>query len=173
MKSFDTFWTELNSNPSWVEWMERINKAGFRKAAEAVYAEIIADQFGFDKTTIEECRKWVGNKLKKMPIDTRPFVPSVAETEKKEEPFLVGEARQKRIREVLAEIGKVSIPVPRLSEREIEEEGKWEKKHIPYPSMSASEVIKHERHLAWIKANFDPRTGEKLEGFVDEKDWIN
>lgn len=135
MKTFDTFWTELNSNPSWVEWMERINKAGFKKAAETAYGNLIADPLAFDKYTVEESRKYVGNILKKMPVDTRPFVPSVAETEKKEvvhEPTTP--ERRERWLKVLAwrnrKLTEKKVPV---SSREIISNGQWEPaKELPH-----------------------------------------
>jgi hypothetical protein len=175
LKTFPEFWTALTENQIWFESLQmRFGRKDIKKCASDAFVYLLADEKLLASGDKVALRKYITSWLMKAPdAPVVPYVPSVEESKKEPENFLVGEERQKRIREVLAEIGKVSTPVPPLSKREIEEEGKWEKKHIPYPSMSPAEVIKHEKHLAWIKANFDPRTGEKLPGFVEEKIWLD
>jgi len=63
---------------------------------------------------------------------------------------------------------------PRLgiSDKEIQEEGQVKPKKISYPSTSEREIEKRELHLQWIRENFDARTGEKLDSFMDEIEWL-
>jgi hypothetical protein len=59
-----------------------------------------------------------------------------------------------------------------LTEKEIEREGKERPKRQSYPSTSASEIRQRELHLEWIRENFDARTGEKLQGWIPEPEWL-
>lgn len=99
---------------------------------------------------------------------------SQSETTEVHEP-VSPEKRQEWLQKWMDSLEETKImTVPKMSKKEIIEEGGWlPKGSASYPQMSEAEVRKHERHVEWIKANFDPRTGEKLEGFVEEKDWIN
>jgi len=62
--------------------------------------------------------------------------------------------------------------VPKLSKREIFEEGQQNPKPTEYPASSKNEVIIHHLHLEYIKQNYDARTGEKLKGWVSEDEWL-
>lgn len=59
-----------------------------------------------------------------------------------------------------------------MSEKEIREEGQEKPKANFYPKTSISELRKRELHWDWIRNNFDPRTGDKLEHWMPEDQWI-
>ena len=58
-----------------------------------------------------------------------------------------------------------------LTDEDIKKEGRERplKKH--YPSTPKSMVIENEIHLKWIRANFDPYTGNPKECFLEENEW--
>lgn len=67
---------------------------------------------------------------------------------------------------------KVHKAILPLTEREMMEEGQEKpKKATMHPSTSPQEVLKRERHIEWIKANFNARTGDKLPTWQDEETW--
>jgi len=95
--------------------------------------------------------------------------------EKQTEPPLTGEERDKRIAEWLAAVKaqRLTNPVPKLTRKQIIEEGDWlPKKQAPHPSTSEGELKKAFFHQYYIKHNFDPRTADKVTGWVDESKWI-
>lgn len=63
---------------------------------------------------------------------------------------------------------KPSLP---MTQAEILEEGQ-EKKMRKYFAPNEEFVIGQQLHIAWIKANFDPITGEKLPNWISEDEWI-
>lgn len=56
-----------------------------------------------------------------------------------------------------------------LTDKEVLTEGQERPKKERYPSTSESEVLKKERHIEWIRKNFDARTGEKLPTWISEE----
>lgn len=59
-----------------------------------------------------------------------------------------------------------------LTTKEVITEGQEKPKRQSYPMTSESERLKHERHLQYIRENYDARTGEPIKGvWVKESDW--
>lgn len=182
MKSFIDFNTELAANPHWVEWMERMARMenkNFMKAIEVAYGNLIADPNAFEKFTIEESRKYVGNILKNQkPEAVKPQLQQVEVKEEKvikpEDQPLTGEAKQKRIKEFLNAVLSTPPlkPVGKLSHREIISEGQWEpKKPELYPPTTIEEAKIRDKHFRYIQSNYEPRTGQKLDTWMEEKQW--
>jgi len=73
----------------------------------------------------------------------------------------------------LDELKAIEAPkrVP-LTKEDIEKEGQPDPKPKPYPYTPKEMLIQNERHTAWIRANFNYLTGEKLPTFEEEKEWI-
>lgn len=60
-----------------------------------------------------------------------------------------------------------------LTDKEVITEGQEKPKREHYPVTSASERIKHERHLEYIRANYDPRTGDPIKDvWMKESEWL-
>ena len=74
----------------------------------------------------------------------------------------------------LDELKAIEAPkrVP-LTKEDIEKEGQPDPKPKPYPYTPKEMLIQNERHTAWIRANFNYLTGEKLPTFEEEKEWIS
>lgn len=62
--------------------------------------------------------------------------------------------------------------VPKISDKEIREEGRQKPKSVMHPSAPMSIVIQREYHIRWIQANHDPYTGKPLPNWVPEDEWI-
>lgn len=113
---------------------------------------------------------------KDVPIKPQLQQAPVVEEVKPKEPPLTGEARQARLKEWMEQVQKGDIvkPVGKLSYKEIADEGGWlPKKPAPYPSTNESEVLKRLIHQEYIRTNYDPRTQDKLPGWMIEEDWVN
>lgn len=62
--------------------------------------------------------------------------------------------------------------VPKMTPDEIRKEGGVRPPKPPaYPVTSASEAREREIHFAYIKANYDARTGKPLPGWMEENEW--
>jgi hypothetical protein len=62
--------------------------------------------------------------------------------------------------------------VKALTPDEIKKEGREIAPKKPsYPTTSASEIRERDIHLAYIKANYDARTGKPLDGWMEESEW--
>lgn len=59
-----------------------------------------------------------------------------------------------------------------ITDKEIQEEGMIRPKAVKHPSTPESLVVEREYHNAWIRANFDPYTGKKLDTWMPELEWI-
>lgn len=58
------------------------------------------------------------------------------------------------------------------SDEQTKENGQEKPKRQSYPVTSESERLKHERHLQYIRENYDARTGDPIKGvWVKESDW--
>lgn len=175
MKSFPEWFKELCSDVRWFEYTSMNHKGkNFKKAAEFVYAQLLADS-RLQMREMSENRKHVYNKLGSMPFD---FVaPSLQQEEKKEEKSNIVEtytpeyAAMKK-KEALDIIAKSEIlnRFPKVSYKQSVEEGDWlPKKPAPYPSTSPMEYYIRQRHLEYIKSNYDARTGQPLPNWIDEQ----
>jgi hypothetical protein len=76
------------------------------------------------------------------------------------------------LQESVKEADKGMVSVNKMSEKEIKEQGQEKPKAHFYPSSSLSEVRQRELHIQWIRENFDARTGQKLETWIPENEWL-
>lgn len=179
MNSFDDWYKTLISDEIWFELLRHYKPETIRKASEKVFASLVADHLQ-DVRPMKENRKHVYNILVQNPGD-KPKVDWVAKALEgiKEEPKqewkpLVGEERAKKLQEWLDKVKQVEVQsaVPRLTYSEIAKEGGWErKKDAPYPITSPMEVYVKERHIEYIKQNYDPRTAQPLPTWIPESEF--
>lgn len=175
MKSFPEWFKELCSDVRWFEYTSMNHKGkNFKKAAEFVYAQLLADS-RLQMREMSENRKHVYNKLGSMPFD---FVaPSLQQEEKKEDKEWVPVSWEKRAEYLnkVQEIIKGSTMVnaaPRMSYKEIADSGDvLPPKPKPYPQTSPEEFYLKQRRLAYIKHAYEPRTAELRPGAMSETDF--
>jgi len=61
-----------------------------------------------------------------------------------------------------------------MGDEEIKEKGQEKPKIEYYPKTSKEEIEKREKHLRYIRANYDARTGDPIKGvWVKESDWVD
>lgn len=183
MKTFDQFYTDIISDERWFYLLRHYKDETIKKGAEKVYAQLVADRT-VDIRPMTETRKHVYNTVCKNPgdrvvkdwsqIEFEKIQKKEAEEKAKEWKPLVGEARQKALAEFKAMVDKSAMvnAVPRLTYSEIAKEGGWDrKKETPYPITSPMEVYIKERHIEYIKQNYDPRTAQPLPNWISESEF--
>jgi hypothetical protein len=177
--NFGDWFKELCENYVWFSPASQHHEPEtFRQAANKVYMQYVAsEQF----PPIQEARKHVYNVLCKIQPDKKvgkdwsaKALEKIEEKEKAEWIPVTGEERQRRLAEFKAIIDAAPMvnAMPPISKKQAIEEGGWiPAKPAPYPITSPEEAYVRDRHFEWIKANHEPRTGEKLPGFIDEQTW--
>lgn len=188
MKDFTDWFVHLIEDERFYENASRNHrKETVESTARKIYEVATVDRGMFEITSIAEHRKHLLFKLYKIPADKikknwheialEEKQQEEAKNKKPEEPPLVRGSEQylKRTQEVLDAIKAIAEPkrIAPMPQKEIDETGQIDlPKPPPYPSTSESEVIKHALHLAYIKENYDPRTGFKLENWIEEYEWL-
>jgi hypothetical protein len=181
MKNFDSFYTELISDQRWFELLRMYRAETIRKAAQNVFAQLVADNT-VDVRPMPENRKHVynicikgGSGDKPLP---KPFQVVQAEAKQKEEEKewipLTGEQRAQKLKEWEAIVkGSTMLnSMPKHSYKTLAEEGGvLPPKPAPYPITTPEEAYVRDRHFEWIKTCFEPRTGEKNLNYVSEEDY--
>lgn len=86
---------------------------------------------------------------------------------------LTGEARDQRIKEFLEAISKAEVNLTDKVDvyKTVREQWRPKDGEEIYKTLDDDLVFKHQRHVEWVKANFDPRTGKPLATWVPEDKW--
>lgn len=84
---------------------------------------------------------------------------------------VTGEKREEYLNQWLAALQPMMDRVNPVSKKEILILGKERQGKTDYVPMSASEVMAYEKHLDYIIANYDARTGKELECWMPENQW--
>lgn len=84
---------------------------------------------------------------------------------------LTGEARAKRIAEYLDAIAKVGQPERVKGNKIFHVAQQIQKPDVVYHPPSKKEVYEKDRHLAWIRHCFDPKTAEANENWISENEF--
>ncbi len=175
--TFEQFYTELQKNEPWFDQMKlRYFRKDLKDVANQCYIFLLASEQRWKAQDYQDFRKCYQSFLSKSP--DKVSAPVLQQEEVKEvkhsEPILTGEERDRRIAEWLAAVKaqRLTNPIPKLTRKQIIEEGDWlPKKQAPHPSTSEGELKKAFFHQLYIKHNFDPRTADKVTGWVDENKW--
>ena len=178
--TFEQFYTELQKNEPWFDQMKlRYFRKDLKDVANQCYIFLLASEQRWSEQDYQDFRKCYQNFLQKAP--DKITAPSLQQEEVKvvthSEPILTGEERDKRIAEWLAAVKsqRLTNPVPKLSRKQIAEEGDWlPKKQQPHPSSSIGELKRYFIHQMYIRHNYDSTmtTVQKLDGWKEEKEWI-
>lgn len=179
MIDFETWYTELISDQIWFEPASMAHKPEtFKQAARKVYMQCVAD--GQIKP-VQESRKHVYNIVCKIPPDAKAKTWFMEELQKREEAKknenwkpVTAEEREKWLKKWKESINKLQTvsAMPRLSYKELAEEGGiLPPKPAPYPTTTKEEAYVKDRRFHYIRLNYEPRTGEKLPGSMNEEDF--
>lgn len=179
--TLEQFTKELKSNELWLEAMRGPSRFKDLDAAIAkVYGQVISDETIKSKPMTEH-RKHVFNVLGTMPFgkqtvqlqQTAPVSEPVTAPVRESVPY---EVHQKRLQDWLNEIEKIPAMkrVPKLTSKEIIEEGQWEPKQKPTFHRDPLEIIRHEYKIKYAKEFSDPLSyeGRLLPGAPDFEDWM-
>jgi hypothetical protein len=181
MTSFENFFKDLCSNYVWFQpaSMQHEPKT-FEETARKVYMQYVASEHF---PPIQEARRHVYNKLVLVPGDRKrvDWSKKASEDMEKIEAAKKPEwkpAAPEKVDQYVAEIQKIiaSSPMmnstPRIGHKQTIEEGGWlPPKPAPYPTTSIEEAYVRDRHFAYIKANYEPRTGAKLPEWISEDEF--
>lgn len=179
-KSFDSWFEDLISNYVWAEPAQMHHRPEtFRKLAHKVYMQEVAS--GVFRP-IQEARKHVYNIVCNTPGDAKKVDwagKALKEMEQEKEKEWVPVSSEKRAEylnqlQAIIKGSTMMSAVPRVTrtEQAAEAEGDWlPKKPAPYPQTSKSEAYVRLRHIEYVKANYESRTGAKLPSWVEEDEW--
>lgn len=180
MKNFNDWYTELTSNYVWFSPASMHHKPEtFRSVANKVYMQYVAQEIF---PPIQEARKHVYNKLALIPGDNKKVdwakqALEKMDAEKKEEWVPVTPEKRAEYLNKVQEIIKGStmmsaVPRETRTQQAAEAEGQWmPKKPAPYPMTTAQEAYVRQRHVEYIKRNYEPRTGAKLPEWISEDEF--
>lgn len=175
-EDFHQWFNELKSNSLW--WMrmqEMFVRKDLNKIAGQVHLYLLASEQRLKANDFQDFRRLFQSFAQK--TEDTPVRPQLQQIEEKKETDwqpVSEEERARRLKEYKALID--SMPMinnfPRLTPKEKEENGEWiPVKHIPYPTTSEKELYVKERHMTYLKHCYEPRTGEKLPGWVSEDEF--
>jgi hypothetical protein len=181
MTSFENFFKDLCSNYVWFQPASQHHEPKtFEETARKVYMQYVASEHF---PPIQEARRHVYNKLVLVPGDRKKvdWVKKASEDMEKIEAAKKPEwkpAAPEKVDQYVAEIQKIIAQspmmnsTPRIGHKQTIEEGGWlPAKPAPYPTTSIEEAYVRARHLAYIKANYEPRTGAKLPEWISEDEF--
>lgn len=181
MKDFNSFYQELISEFRWYELCGmHYREETIQATAHKVYAQLVAD-VSLAARPMSENRKHVYNKLVLLPGDRKKlnWVEAALKKEAKEKQVEVFQpASDEHVAKCVAEFDEMMRnscmmnKVPKIPLKQQIEEGGWlPKKDAPYPITSPMEAYVKERHFQYIKQNYEPRTAEKLPGWIPEDEF--
>ena len=180
MKDFETWYKELTSDTMWFELLRHYKDETIKKAGQKVFAQLVADKT-VEYRPMSENRKHVYNILCKNPGDKvikKEWIEKALkkiEPEKKEEWKPASPEHVDKCANQILEMIKNSPMVngmPRVGYKQAIEEGGWlPKKEAPYPQTSKEEAYVRQRHLEYIKRNYEPRTAQPLPNWIPEHEF--
>jgi len=175
--TFEQFYAKLIEHEIWFDQMKmRFYRKDLKDVANQCFIFLLASEQRWAAQDYQDFRKCYQSFLSKSPdMVVKPQLQQVeVKEESTSEPILTGEERERKINEWLQAVKSVQTvnPVPKLSRKQIIEEGDWlPKKQLPHPSTSVGEVKKRFIHQLYIKHNYDPRTTDKVTGWMPEEQW--
>lgn len=176
--SFEQFWNKLVEHDIWYDQMKmRFCRKNLKQVANDCYLFLLASEQRWLAQDYQDFRRCYQSFLSKAPDEiVRPQLQQVeTEPQKKSDPPCTGEARMNWIKEwekVVKESTMVN-GVTKLTHKQIADEGDWlPKKPAPYPSTNENAIRERVFHTAYIEANYDPQTGNKLLTWKEEETWI-
>lgn len=177
MTSFDDFYTALTSDELWMEAMRNPSRGKDLKAAiEKVYGQAVSDG-SLKVVPIGEHRKHVFNTLGKMPfskVNTVQLQQQETKPEKVEvKVYATDEQRDYWLNKLQQQIKEIQVkPVPRLSHKQLAEEGDWlpKKRAVPTDPYYIHEHKKTMRECQrkTVKERHPEFSDEDVEKYIDQ-----
>lgn len=169
--TFETWFKNLTSDHIWFGPASMHHRPEtFKAAAHRVYMDCVAKGF----KPIQECRSHVYNIIVKTPGDNKK-VDWVGKALEKVESEQWKPADPEHVDKCVKEFNEMLANAPMLQRhsgyKQLIEERGWDTKKHTYPITSPEEAYAKQRHLDWIKANYDARTGKPLPTWVPESEW--
>lgn len=180
MITFENWYSELTSDTFWFDQASMRHKPEtFRECARKVYMQCVANQ---DFKPMTDCRRHVYAIVCKVNPDATSktwFQQKEKEEQeaKKDWKPVSAEDREKWLKKWKEEISKMQMvsAVPRVSYTDMvklaEEGGVLPPKPAPYPTTTKEEAYVKDRHIAYVKFCYEPRTGEKLPNWLPEDEF--
>lgn len=173
--TFDKFFTDLKSDEVWFCNATMHHKPEtVQSVAKDLFMSCSADNSL--NRPIGDMRRYFWNKLKKITPDkvAKQWVPK--EEKKESAPVVPRESKEYMdwTNKILEEIAKSKTInyFPGKSYSELADEGGVRRpKDKPYPMTSQAEAYVRQRHLEYIKRNYEPRTGAKLPDWISEDEF--
>lgn len=176
MTSFDSFFQELISDEHWYETMQMIHRhKPIKDTALLVYGTAVGEGTltGVD---IKEHRNHVHNKLAKTAVKIQNVIqthqPKEAEPPKEEiKVFATDEERYEILEKWKQEVKQIKMkPVPRLSHKQIAEEGDFlpKKKNVPTDPGYFNEHVQllHKCRIKTLKDRYPDMSDEEIEDYI-------
>lgn len=86
--------------------------------------------------------------------------------------IVTGEKREEYLNQWLKALEPMQERINPVSKKEVLILGKERQGKTEYvPTMSAEDLDAHAKHLAYLRANYEARSGNKLEGWMPEDQW--
>ena len=168
---FSKWFEDLKADYTWYEPARLHHRPEtFEKIAHKVYMSCVATGF----KPMGECRRHVYNILLNTPHDNKKVDWSKQALEKVEAEQWKP-ASPEHVDKCVKEFNEMLAKAPMLQRhsgyKQLIEERGWDTSRHTYPITSPEEAYLKQRHLDWIKANFDARTGKPLPTWVPEDKW--
>lgn len=178
MKDFETWLTELISDQRWHELSSMHHRdETFKTCAKKVYMQGVAD--GIFKP-VQEARKHVYNIICKTPGDKPKGKPwHEAALEKKLQEDAEKEewkpASPEHVDKCVKEFHEMLANSPMMASHRVPVYARYNVspsvKTEPHPITTADQAYQKERHIEYLKNNYDAKTGEKLPTWISEREF--
>lgn len=176
MTDFQSWYSELKDNKLWWIRINEMNRnKNLNRIAEEVHAYLMArDELkGEDWPRFRTLFQSFARNAKEEAV--RPQLQQEVKVEVTvQEPPLTGEARQQKLKEWLDVVNQTPMmkTPPKISYAEIAEQGGVRRpKDKPFPKDSPEYIYIKERHIAWIRNSFEPISGQRIPGTLDEEEF--
>ena len=176
MEDFHKWFEELKSNSLW--WMrmnEMYGRKNLDRVAGDVHLYLLASINRLKANDFQDFRRLFQSFAQK--AEDAPVKPQLQQVEEKKtgdwkpaSPEHVDKCAN-QILEMIKNSPMIN-GMPRVGYKQSIEEGGWlPKKEAPYPQTSAEEAYVRQRHLEYVKRNYEPRTGQPLPDWIPEHEF--
>lgn len=182
LSTFEDWYKKLTEDEIWFEPVKMHHKPEtLESIGRRVYMHGIADKERFSITPMSEFRRHFYNIVCKTPGDkpkNKDWHIKALEKENVVKQEQWKPASPEHVDKCVAEFDEMMKnstminSMPRVGYKQSIEEGGWlPKKPAPYPTTSKEEAYVRQRHLEYVKNNYEPRTGQPLPDWIPEHEF--
>lgn len=171
---FETFYAALIADERWHETMQMIHKyKPFKDICLLVYGTAVGE--GTLSDDIKEHRNHVHNKLAKTPVKIQNIIqthqPETKPEKVENKVYATDEQREFWLNKLKEDIKGIAIkPIPKLSHKQIAEEGDWipKKRHVPSDPGYYHEHAKllHDCRMKTMRERYPHLNDEEIEDYI-------